>query len=161
MTAISFSPTSGPTGIPSAVPPPCARGCAAWERPHTSAPVPGRRTSSPPIWRDTWPRRAMSRRPWSPPTLPPGASSPGKGSGGWSGGSTWPSTTTPPRSFLPGRSAWTPGGPPAASSSTTSCGNWARSRRRWRSPSMWRFPPTPAASSTATPPLTPTGWRPP
>lgn len=27
----------------------------------------------------------------------------------------WPSTTTRPRSFLPGRPAWTPDGPPAAS----------------------------------------------
>lgn len=32
----------------------------------------------------------------------------------WSGW-TWPSTTTPPRSFLPGRPAWTPGGRPAGS----------------------------------------------
>ena len=34
---------------------------------------------------------------------------------GWSGGSTWPSTTIPLRNFLRRKPVWTPDGPPAAS----------------------------------------------
>ena len=52
-------------------------------------------------------------------TLPPGACLPHPVSPGWSGGSIWLSTTTPPRSSLPRRPAWTPGGLPAGRSSTT------------------------------------------
>lgn len=59
-------------------------------------------------------RRIFSRTRWSLWTWQPGACSrttPYPTSPGW----IWPSTTTRPRSFSPGRPVWTPVGPPAAS----------------------------------------------
>ena len=73
-------------------------------------------TCSPPTWRGCWPPRICSRTRWSAWTSPPGACLPNPVSPGWSGGSTWPSTTTPPRSSSPGRPAWTPPGRPAGRS---------------------------------------------
>ena len=59
-------------------------------------------------------RRLRPRTRWSLWTWQPGACSrttPYPTSPGW----IWPSTTTRPRSFSPGRPVWTPVGPPAAS----------------------------------------------
>ena len=97
-----------------------------------------------------------------PPTLPPAASSPGKGRWLERGIDLAIDHHPLPGSTSPGRSAWTPGGPPAASSSTTSCGNWARSRREMAVPPLCGgFHRHRLLPSTATPPPTPTGWRPP